>query len=79
MGFFASSIQAHFIAIVVVLYTLYEDRRDTVNVGRLYEAASAELKASVQTDYNRAKIIWKKIAILRNNHVGHVNDRLDVE
>jgi hypothetical protein len=79
LRFFASSIQAHFIAIVVILYAIYEDRRDTVNVGRLYEGASAELKASVETDCNRAKAIWKKIAILRNNHVGHVNDRLDIE
>ncbi len=79
LGFFAFSIQAHFIAIVVILYAIYEDRRDTVNVGRLYEGASAELKASLETDYNRAKAIWKKIAILRNNHVGHVSDRLDID
>jgi hypothetical protein len=79
LGFFASSIQAHFIAVVVILYAIYEDRRDTVNVGRLCEGASAELKALVEPAYKRAKVIWKKIAILRNNHVGHVSDRLDID
>ncbi len=79
LGFFASSTQAHFLAIVVILYAIYEHRRDTVNMGRLHEGASAELKASLNADYTRAKAIWKKVAILRNNHVGHVTDRLDIE
>ena len=79
LRFFASSIQAHFVAIVVILYAIYEDRRDTVNVGRLYEGASDGLKASLNADYVRAKAIWKKIAILRNNHVGHVSDSLGID
>jgi hypothetical protein len=79
LGFFAQSIQAHFIALVVVLYATYEDRRDTINLARLYEDSPAELKATVSTDFTRAKSIWKKIAVLRNNHFGHVTERLEID
>ena len=79
LAFFAQSIQAHFIALVVVLYATYEDRRDTINLARLYEDSPAELKATVSTDFTRAKSIWKKIAVLRNNHFGHVTERLEID
>jgi hypothetical protein len=77
LGFFASSIQAHFIAVVVILYATYEDRRDTINLVRLYKNAPAELKRTISTDFTRARDIWKKIAVLRNNQFGHVTERLE--
>ena len=79
LGFFEHSIQAHFKAFTVILYTIYERSPDTVNFGRLLAEASAELKASVDPQYVRAKAIWKKIAVLRNNHFGHMSAHLDAD
>ena len=79
LGFFASSIQAHFIAIVVILYAAYENRRDTVNLVKLYRGSQAELKRTLGSDFDRAVTIWKKIAVLRNNHFAHVAEHLEID
>ncbi len=79
VGFFASSIQAHFIALLVILYAVYERRRDTINLVRLYEGCPADLRAGLSTDFARAKAIWQKIAILRNNHFAHVSEHLEID
>lgn len=79
LGFFRVSIQAHFIAVTVILYAIYEERSDTVNLSRLFASAGRDLQATIAEKYTRARAIWTKVAIIRNNHVGHVNDRLDVD
>lgn len=75
--FFQTSVHAHFVALLVALYRLYETRDDTYNIptfltllreqGSVSEATLAELDAL----YAKAKPLWVKVSILRNKAFGH--------
>jgi hypothetical protein len=83
--FFSTTIHAHFMAALVALYRLYETRKDTYNIPqllRLTEADSKFLPEQIEEFkmlYARAKPLWAKVNILRNNAFGHRSTSLTVE
>jgi hypothetical protein len=84
LGFFDTSVHAHFVAMVVALYHLYETRRDTFNVPRLLKIVQKESRlptatlGRVMSLFNEAKPIWVKVGILRNKAFAHRSDSLTV-
>lgn len=75
--FFQTSIHAHFVAIVVGLYKLYETRKDTFNIPqflRLLEkdkALSPDQLKVLKKQCADLKPLWQKVSILRNKVFGH--------
>jgi len=75
--FFQTGIHAHFVAMLVALYRLYEKRPDTYNIPSLLrkvETSGAISKAvldEVTKTYALAKPLWIKVSILRNEAFGH--------
>jgi hypothetical protein len=75
--FFQTSIHAHFVALLIALYRLYETRPDTVNIPgliRLLKESSTFPKKTlnkVEKLYKQAKVLWVKVCILRNEAFGH--------
>jgi hypothetical protein len=76
--FFQTSIHAHFVALLVELYRLYETRADTFNVPSLLKILRAEARLPSETMEalediykNEAKPLWTKVNILRNKAFGH--------
>ena len=75
--FFQTSIHAHFVALLVALYRLFETRDDTYNIptfikllreqGSIPDTTLSELDAL----YSKAKPLWVKVNILRNKAFGH--------
>jgi hypothetical protein len=71
--FFTTSIHAHFVAMLVALYRLYETRTDTFNVPsiiKLLEENEGNLQ-EINNLYLQAKPIWIKVGIIRNKAFGH--------
>jgi hypothetical protein len=83
--YFHAAIGAHFVALLMALYRLYETRPDTHNIPqfltRLEEegALKPEDLASLRAQYAAAKPLWVKVSILRNNVYGHRALDLDIE
>jgi hypothetical protein len=80
--FFQTSLHAHFAALVIALYRLYENNTKTVNIPGLlriisndhpFEEKSEEKIAEL---YEKAKPLFLKVAILRNNAFGHRSSKL---
>lgn len=75
--FFQTSIHAHFVALIVALYRLYETRKDTHNISLILDllekkgALEAGVLASLRGRYDALKPLWIKVSILRNNVFGH--------
>ena len=76
--FFQTSIHAHFVALLVALYRLYETRDDTFNIPSLLKILRAEARLPDSTldllegiYENKAKPLWIKVNILRNKAFGH--------
>lgn len=76
--FFQTSIHAHFVALLVELYRLYETRDDTFNIPSLLKILKVEARLSDATlrlleeiYKNEAKPLWIKVNILRNKAFGH--------
>lgn len=75
--FFQTSIHAHFVALIVSLYKLYETRGDTYNVPQFLRALrrDAALPAAELGNLDRhlqeLRPLWKKIGVLRNKVFGH--------
>jgi hypothetical protein len=82
VGFFQASIHAHFVANIIALYRLYEDRRDSINVNRVVRLLPPEKRGKLPPEFEdrmqRAKTIWKKISIVRNDCFGHLNGEVSV-
>lgn len=75
--FFQASIDAHFIALLVALYRIFETRRDTINVSGLItmvENAGA-LPVSERSELDKlhraAKPLWRKVSIIRSEIFAH--------
>jgi hypothetical protein len=85
LEFFSTSLHAHFVALLVALYPLYETRRDTFNIPRLLkllakeDAISAHALDNVTQLYDEAKPLWLKVSILRNEAFGHRSDSLTID
>lgn len=75
--FFQTSIHAHFVALLVELYRLYETRPDTYNIPGFLKlladrnAVPADGLRQLQEHYAEAKPLWVKVSILRNKAFGH--------
>lgn len=75
--FFQTSLHAHFVALLMQLYHLYEKRKDTYNIpgflklletrGAVDEATTIKLREA----YEQIRPLWLKVCILRNNAFGH--------
>ena len=65
--FFQTSLHAHFIALLVELYRLYETRKDTFNVPSLLKllkdqkALPPETLKSLNASYAQVKPLWLKV------------------
>lgn len=85
LGFFDTSIHAHFVALLLALYPMYETRRDTFNIPRLLKILEKEDRVSASTLakanalFVEAKPLWIKVGILRNNAFGHRSDSKTIE
>jgi hypothetical protein len=85
LGFFDTSLHAHFVALLVALYPMYETRRDTFNLPRLLKVLdkerriSANVLAKANALYAEAKPLWVKVGVLRNNAFGHRSDSKTIE
>lgn len=77
--FFATSIHAHFVALIIALYKLFETRSDTSNFGNLIKQATAskpiqpDTLKKIQATQSDAKRLWKKVCILRHEVFAHAN------
>jgi len=75
--FFQTSLHAHFVALLVVLYRLYETRKDTYNIPGFLKlladrrAVDSAVLVKLQEAYDRARPLWQKVSILRNKAFGH--------
>jgi AbiU2 len=75
--FFQTSIHAHFVALLVALYRLYETRLDTYNIPTLIKLLDKQSSipavkiAEIKSSHEITKPIWVKVCILRNNAFAH--------
>lgn len=85
LQFFTTSIHAHFVALLMALYRLYETRRDTFNIPSLLKIVRdpnvfpASVFEEVDKIYARARPLWVKVSVLRNEAFGHRILDLSVE
>jgi hypothetical protein len=81
--YFQVSLHAHFVAMIISLYRLYETRKDTMNLPQLvrllkkHSSLSTQEIKSMELDINSVKPLWQKVSILRNNMFGHRSNKLD--
>lgn len=82
--FFQTSIHAHFVALLVALYRLYENKRNTINIPQLQKLIKRhhpfpkETESKITETYDQANPLWKKVGILRNAAFGHRSNKLSV-
>ena len=75
--FFETSIHAHFVALLMALYQMYETRPDTFNIPSLLSELESNDKfdaatvAKLKMMHDAAKPVWVKVSILRNKAFGH--------
>ena len=75
LRFFNGIDSALFNSTIVLLYSLYETRHDTINFHRLLEAIEDRASADQLVEYRQRidaiKPLWIQVSILRNRMVGH--------
>jgi len=77
--FFQTSINAHFVGMLIPFYRLYENRSDTFNIPRLLKelresgALPTEKLDELDGKYAAIRPLWVKLSILRNKAFGHCN------
>ncbi|MCK5580905.1 MAG: hypothetical protein KAJ18_06490 [Candidatus Omnitrophica bacterium] len=82
--FFQTSLHAHFVALIVALYRLFEPRQDTINFNQLMALIEGEgnfSKTKIGNLKRRIKnltLLWKKVCILRNNVFAHASNKADI-
>jgi hypothetical protein len=85
LAFFQTSIHAHFVAMIIALYRLYETRRDTISLPQLLKlldsdhSLSDDARNRVHKLMQEAKPIWIKIGIIRSEVFAHLNNEKDIE
>lgn len=85
LAFFQTSIHAHFVAMIIALYRLYETRRDTISLPQLLKVLdrdhplSDNAKNRVDKLMPEAKQLWRKIGIVRSDAFAHLSDGKDIE
>lgn len=83
--FFKTSLHAHFVAMIVSLYRLYETRKDTVNLPQLIKLL--KIKGSIpnpefkriESEIKKIKPLWIKVSVLRNYMFAHRSNALDYD
>jgi len=81
--FFQTSIHAHFVAMIIALYKLFETRKDTVNFLQLIKlfknegSFSQEDFQKFESEIKQIKPLWIKVSILRNKLFGHKSNALE--
>ena len=83
--FFQTSLHAHFVAMIVALYRLYETRKDTVNLPQLIKLlknqgsiSNPELKR-IESEIKKINPLWIKVSVLRNKMFGHRSNALNYD
>lgn len=82
--FFQTSIHAHFAALVIALYRLF-DCSSTCNIPDLFKSLTDENALEpntlnrIEENLSEAKRLWKKITIIRNNVFAHRSNEYSVE
>jgi AbiU2 len=83
--YFHAAIGAHFAALLLALYRLYETRSDTHNIPKFLDrlkmdgALRAEDLGPLYAQLATARPLWVKVSILRNNVYGHRALDQDIE
>lgn len=83
--FFQTSLHAHFVAMIIALYKLFETRQDSVNVPQLVKIIKDQGSVSeidiqkIEAEISQIKSLWVKVSILRNKLFGHKSNALDNE
>jgi AbiU2 len=83
--FFQTSLHAHFVAMIVSLYRIYETRKDTINLPQLIALLKAEQALSpadaqrVESEMDQIKDLWIKVSVLRNKMFGHRSNAMDLD
>jgi len=83
--FFEISLHAHFVAMIIAIYKLFETRSDTVNMHQLIELLKKEgvipqrKIQKIESKIKEIKPLWVKVSILRNNLFGHRSNTLYFE
>ena len=81
--FFQTSLHAHFVAMIVSLYRIYETRKDTINLPQLFKLLKDESSMPsheierIESEIEKIKPLWIKVSILRNNMFGHRSNVFD--
>lgn len=85
LAFFQTSIHAHFVAMIIALYRLFETRRDTINFTQLIRMLdknnqlSKSAKSKIDVLLEKAKPIWIKVGIIRSEVFAHSSDERNTE
>lgn len=85
LSFFKTSIHAHFVAMIIALYRLYETRHNTINIPRLLQflernhPLSNDTVNSINELMAQAKPIWIKVGIIRSEIFAHLTNERNVE
>jgi hypothetical protein len=81
--FFSTSIKANLVATLIALYCLYETNNKTYNINELCKEIHCRFTADslkkIDEHYAKAKFLWGKVNILRNNVFGHRSTLLNIE
>lgn len=81
--FFQTSLHAHFVAMIVSIYRIYETRKDTINMPQLVKQLrksntipTEDLK-KIDSDIEKLKPLWIKVSVIRNKMFGHRSNNMD--
>jgi len=83
--FIATSLHAHFVAMIIAAYRLFETRRDTVNLPNLLKLIEKEGKVGrgdilrFKAEMDRIRQAWLNISIIRNKLFAHRSNILDTK
>ncbi len=83
--FFQTSLHAHFVAMIISLYRLFETRQDSVSVPQLVKMIKEQGSVSetdiqkIESAITQIKPLWVKVSVLRNKLFGHKSNALDSE
>jgi len=85
LSFFQTFIHAHFVAMLIALYRLYETRHDTISLPQLLKVLNRNHPLSdsamnrVTELMQKTKPIWIKVGIIRSEVFAHLNDERSTE
>jgi len=83
--FFQTSLHAHFVAMIVSTYRIYEKRKDTINMPQLIKQLKQSNTISIQnlkkidSEIEKLKPLWIKVSVIRNKIFGHRSNTLDYD